>query len=266
MRQATTIDVQDQTTVLPPLDPGHAPDPLAEFDRQLRRNSFFVQASLEQQGKLASRLDAYLTGLLDVLIEQGLVDVDRLREVVAANRQRQEDERTERLLEGGGVKNWPTVVVRDDPPEAPRQPSEPVDCAARMHICKAVCCTLKFPLSAEEIEAGRVKWDLGHPYVVRHSEEGYCVHNDRGTGGCRVYADRPQVCRAYSCAHDERIWKDFDAMVLNEEFLASRVPERFEFKPDRGGVPVTLRRRSTSGARAPGAAEADEMVPEPLPA
>ena len=31
---------------------------------------------------------------------------------------------------------------------------------------------------------------------------------------------RPTVCREYSCANDPRIWTDFDAMVLNDEWIA----------------------------------------------
>ena len=27
------------------------------------------------------------------------------------------------------------------------------------------------------------------------------------------------MCRQYSCVHDERIWKDFDAMIPNDEWL-----------------------------------------------
>lgn len=249
---------RDRTTVLAPFEDGPEADPMAELDRQMRRNSFFLQASLEQQGKLATRLDAYLTGLLDVLIEQGVVDVERLSEVVTANRRQQAADEVARIAEGGGIKNWPTVVVREDPDDDEESPSRvAVDCEARMPICKAVCCSLKFPLSPREIEAGRVKWDLGHPYVIRHSDQGFCVHNDRASGRCAVYENRPQVCRDYSCATDERIWKDFDAMVLNEEFLRNRTPERFQFKPDStGSVPVTFTRKGSGGL-----AVADEMAP-----
>jgi hypothetical protein len=60
-----------------------------------------------------------------------------------------------------------------------------------------------------------------------------------------VYEDRPQVCRAYTCAGDERIWKDFDNMVLNEEFLNGRSPQRFRFNPPDpvDAVPVTFVRK-----------------------
>ena len=39
-------------------------------------------------------------------------------------------------------------------------------------------------------------------------------------GGCQIYEQRPNPCRMYSCEHDDRIWKDFDAMELNDEWIA----------------------------------------------
>jgi hypothetical protein len=47
------------------------------------------------------------------------------------------------------------------------------------------------------------------------------VHNDRRTGGCTVYADRPAICRRWSCANDARIWKDFERMELNVAWLST---------------------------------------------
>ena len=35
--------------------------------------------------------------------------------------------------------------------------------------------------------------------------------------------DRPSVCRSYTCADDDRIWKDFDAMELNHEFIDAKL-------------------------------------------
>jgi Fe-S-cluster containining protein len=61
--------------------------------------------------------------------------------------------------------------------------------------------------------------------MVRHDESGYCVHND-ASRRCTVYDDRPRPCRVYSCADDPRIWKDFDAMELNEEWLDDHVVGR----------------------------------------
>jgi Fe-S-cluster containining protein len=223
----------------------HNMDPTAELEQQLRQSSFFVQASVEQQAKLTDRLDAYLTGLLDVLIDTGVVDPGCLGEVVNRNRALQAEERAARFDISTGTTPWPTVMVREVKPDDRMEPETPVDCAARMHVCKAVCCSLRFPLSAGEVETGKVKWELGHPYVIRHTDQGFCAHNDRATGRCGVYEDRPQVCRAYTCAGDERIWKDFDNMVLNEEFLNGRSPQRFRFNPPDpvDAVPVTFVRK-----------------------
>jgi Fe-S-cluster containining protein len=110
-----------------------------------------------------------------------------------------------------------------------------------------VCCTLPFPLSAAEVEAGEVRWDLGHPYVIRQDAAGYCVHNESDHSGCSIYDRRPGVCRGYSCANDDRIWLDFDNMVLNEEFLRNRKRPDYTFHPTTAAVPVTI------SARPPGA-------------
>jgi hypothetical protein len=90
-----------------------------------------------------------------------------------------------------------------------------------MPICQAVCCKLEFALTREEVLAGRVQWDLAHPFFVDRAANGYCVHNDRRTGGCMVYADRPSICRRWSCANDPRIWTDFERMELNVDFLSA---------------------------------------------
>jgi Fe-S-cluster containining protein len=244
-----------------------------EIERQLRHASFFVQASLEQQGKLAGKLDVFVTSLIELLLDRGVIDAEALAAAVDANRRSQADEQRARYEnEDGKMPAWPTVMVRQD--AAPTEAADgsangnghgngngdangngdgqgaeqrkavtevEVDCDARMPICKAACCSLPFPLSADEVEAGKVKWDLGHPYVIRHSEAGYCVHNDRSTGGCDVYDHRPGVCRGYSCAEDDRIWLDFENMVPNEEFLRNRRRPDFQFKPATAeAVPVTI--------------------------
>ena len=95
-----------------------------------------------------------------------------------------------------------------------------------MHVCHAVCCKLNFALTAPEVEGGAAKWDLGFPYMIRHESNGYCTHNDTATGRCGIYADRPGVCRRYSCATDTRIWKDFDNMELNEDWIRENLQNR----------------------------------------
>ena len=94
-----------------------------------------------------------------------------------------------------------------------------------MPVCQAVCCRLKFALSQEEVEQGQVKWDIGHPYVIRQDSNGYCCHNDAGSRSCAIYNDRPNLCRRYSCRHDNRIWTDFEGMVLNTEWITEHLGE-----------------------------------------
>lgn len=137
---------------------------------------------------------------------------------------------------------WPGIAFRVDP-ENPA-PSVAVNCEERMHVCHAVCCKLNFALTPEEVDGGKVKWDLGFPYMIRHGANGYCSHNDTATGRCANYANRPGVCHRYSCANDPRIWKDFDNMVLNEDWIRANLTNQsritvgkalplMEVKPDR---------------------------------
>lgn len=218
----------------------HNDDRFEELNRQLQRNSFFTQATLREHGRTEKRLEAYVSAILDLLLSKGVVTIDDLGDTVKAKQAEQIEEDNAPKTPKEMLDGWPNIILREDKDGLPDAPDEPVNCAERMHICKAVCCSLRFPLSSEEIEAGKVRWDLGHPYVIRHTAEGWCVHNDRNTGGCGVYEDRPKLCRRYSCRDDERIWKDFDNMVLNEDFLAQKARgDRFEFEGVRP-APVTF--------------------------
>lgn len=82
----------------------------------------------------------------------------------------------------------------------------------------------------------------GRPNAIRHREDGYCVHNDAGSRTCTVHAKRPTVCLQYDCSNDERIWRDFDNMVPNNEWIeANLVPQ-----------PVLLRARMRRPPPPPG--------------
>ena len=210
---------------------------VAELDRQVERGSFFTQAVLQRGFSRIDQAETLLTRLVDALAARGLVDPEELgytvtrvpaAEPVESPAPGDDGELPELPPAESGEAgiSWPTVALRvDDPDESNRRGVE-VDCDARMHICKAVCCKLKFPLSCEEVDSGTVKWDIGHPYVIRHESTGYCTHNDTATGGCRIYEDRPAVCRRYSCAGDSRIWSDFEGMVLNHEWIGQHLGAR----------------------------------------
>jgi hypothetical protein len=188
--------------------------PLAELERQVERGSMFTQAVFQKSFTRLSTLEAVVWELVETLVDKAVVAPAELPGAVAAR-----EEVDARSVEGPEPSTlpWPAVAIRVDPSEPKR--SEPVDCAARMHICQGVCCRLKFALTQEEVERGQVKWDIGHPYVIRQDSDGYCTHNSAGSHACTIYADRPTLCRDYSCQGDGRIWTDFDGMVLNQAWI-----------------------------------------------
>ena len=226
---------------------------LAELDRQIERGSLFTQATLQRGFRRLGTAEALLVGLLEALTAKGVLteeEVDRIlsdddgsgpigrvtEPVVGAegaegaggaDGAQAEDEADEADEEPTTPTiKWPSIAMRVDDPDQGDEPETPVDCGARMHVCHAVCCQLKFPLSSDEVESGLVKWDIGHPYIIRHQSTGWCTHNDTATHRCDIYADRPGTCRRYSCAGDTRIWKDFDGMVLNQEWIDDHLGRR----------------------------------------
>jgi len=178
-------------------------------ERQVERGSLFTHTALSETAERVTEVETFLYGLVDVLVASRVIDQDVLGQAAAAVRGE---------LDQQGEAMSPAVALRVDA-EVPAAAFVPVNCAERMHVCHAICCRLHFALSAAEVESGTVKWDLGRPYQVRHDATGTCVHNDPETHDCSVYADRPGVCRGYSCASDERIWSDFENMQLNTPWI-----------------------------------------------
>lgn len=189
-------------------------DELDGLLRQVERAGLFTHSALGRSHLRQRELESFVYGLIDVLLARGVLSEPELAAAVAAAGEE---------LDAGGETPEPGVVLRIDEASAEVEPPVEVDCAARMHVCGAVCCKLDFALSQDEIEGGVLRWDMGRPYVIRHEADGLCIHNDRASGGCGVYADRPTPCRRYSCAKDERIWNDFDAMELNVDWIAANI-------------------------------------------
>jgi Fe-S-cluster containining protein len=184
---------------------------VVQLERQVERGSFFTHTALGRNALRLSEVESFAYGIIDVLVAKGIVSVEEMG--TAAQNIRQELIETGEAIDVG-------VALRVESDDAADQPPVEVDCAARMHVCHAVCCRLDFALSQSEIEAGNIKWDLGRPYFIRHEANGCCAHiANQETGGCNVYANRPAVCRGYSCANDKRIWKDFEKMEINDEWI-----------------------------------------------
>ena len=193
-----------------PVAAGQTNVAIEKLERQVERGSLFTHTAIGETTLRLNEVESFTYALMDVLVEKGMISSEEMKGAV-------ENIRLE-MIERGEVADT-GVALRVDPPTEVRRPPVKVDCEARWHICHGVCCMLDFALSQEEVESGKIKWDLGRPYYIRHEANGLCAHNDKGTGKCRIYEDRPAICRSYSCAEDRRIWKDFEKMDLNEEWL-----------------------------------------------
>jgi Fe-S-cluster containining protein len=184
------------------------------LERQTERGNFFAHSALGENLLRLAEVESFLHGLIDTLLAKGLVNETDL--VSAIDKVRSE------LMQRNELSGTRTVVRADDQAEA-KTPVK-VDCRTRLHICHAVCCKLDFALNIPEVESGKIKWDFGRPYFIRHDSHGSCVHLDPNSG-CRIYNDRPGVCKQYSCAGDGRIWKDFEKMELNQEWIDANLSQ-----------------------------------------
>ena len=78
-------------------------------------------------------------------------------------------------------------------------PDAIVHCEANIMSCKAICCTLQFALTKEEVQKKIYKHNQSRPFFMARDQDGYCTHLDRGTLQCTVWSERPLRCRRYDC-------------------------------------------------------------------
>jgi Fe-S-cluster containining protein len=162
---------------------------LRDLDRRQR-------ASDEAIGDVRARIDA----LVDVLVAKDVLGPGHKAHL-------------ERCAKNGAAAR-PTVRLRMyDVDKYNMQHGEPVDCADRMPLCKGRCCKLTIVLSEQDLDDGKLQWNLQEPYVLRRGKDHRCVYQDRSSGFCTNYDHRPATCRAYSCKDDRRIWLDFENKI-----------------------------------------------------
>jgi Fe-S-cluster containining protein len=173
--------------------------------------------------------------LVDLLVARGVIDAAALRDVLPdATRRLEESELGERLM----------VRTQELYRDKYQEPNAPVDCDARMPVCKGACCGCRVPLSSQDVAEGVVKWDLARPYYLRQSEAGRCVHQELPSGRCGVYEKRPLPCRSYTCRNDARIWRDFEKMIPNEKgirvLLEGRAERPIVLRGHKSAVPTPV--------------------------
>lgn len=191
----------NETSDVPPLDPATV---LVGFHETYRRLGASAQSSYQAA--------AHAFAVAEVLIAKGIVGVDELDE-----KRRDVENRLQVGLENAGL-----MVELADEPDKYRLEGEAVeiDCESRLPLCRAACCRLRFALSEQDIHEGVVQWEISRPYLNRQNGDGYCVHCDVQTKACRVYDQRPAICRRYDCRQDKRIWLDFEGRVINPALFA----------------------------------------------
>jgi hypothetical protein len=92
-------------------------------------------------------------------------------------------------------------------------PNAEIDCAARLPLCGARCCSFDVTLSKQDVAEGKLPFEIDLPYMLpRDPETKRCACMD-AAGACTVYELRPGACRAYDCRGDERVWIDFEARI-----------------------------------------------------
>ena len=177
------------------------PAPLVPEDvgRGLRW-SHLTQHQARQQ---VAELSASFYALVETMVARGALPLDEYERRRQATLEREQTK----------LRAEPAPVLSRIADKYALQKLPEIDCEARVHLCKARCCTLVFPLSAQDLDERVVRWDYGKPYQIGRRADGYCVHNQPGTCNCTVYAQRPGVCRQYDCRKDTRIWIDFDKRV-----------------------------------------------------
>jgi hypothetical protein len=151
----------------------------------------------ETLGGLRARLDA----LVDVLVAKDILTVQHQRHFDRCSKNPEKPKR---------------VRLAQYIDKYTMEHGDPVDCADRIPLCKARCCTFAVTLTEQDLDEGKLQWNLDDPYVLRRDNNGRCVYQDRASGGCTNYEHRPATCRSYSCKDDRRIWIDFENKVPAE--------------------------------------------------
>lgn len=209
---ATGAQLLRRPTLLPVVQTRPHDEPPPPVDTAALFDAF--QAAYERMrsaGKLLFGASVNVHALAELLLSKGVITPQELDD----SREAAVDDVQNTYVEAGlGVK---LAVGADDKYGLSDEELPDIDCAERIPLCRAACCTFRWALSEQDVVEGIVQWDLTNPYVNRVGADGYCVHCDGASKACMIYDARPTVCRTYDCRNDSRIWRDFDARVINPD-------------------------------------------------
>jgi hypothetical protein len=91
--------------------------------------------------------------------------------------------------------------------------SPDIDCASRIALCGARCCSFDVALSKQDLLERKLPFVIDQPYMLpRDPVTKRCACMD-DTGACVAYEHRPATCRSYDCREDVRVWLDYEARI-----------------------------------------------------
>jgi Fe-S-cluster containining protein len=189
---------------------GERPARVEALREEVARGLLYTHSRANANSNKLLEVAAFSYALIELLAERGLITVEELDE--------RKSHVGRRLAEQFAEKGMGVALTREERVAGDDAAADvEIDCENRLRLCHAACCRLRFALTARDVEGGRIKWNLGQPYMIRQGDDGYCHHIDRASRRCGVYEDRPFVCRAYDCRKDKRIWEDFEQMKVSPE-------------------------------------------------
>jgi Fe-S-cluster containining protein len=178
-------------------------EPRAPSERELSRGLRFLHVWNSRTREDAWKAMLGLQTVMELLVAKGVITVEELEQQSQIT-----GPRVHEAFEAD-----PLAPALGDVPDKYAVASPDIDCAARLHLCQARCCTLRFALSTQDLDEGIVRWDYARPYFIASRSDGYCIHCQPESRACGVYQNRPAPCRSYDCRGDERIWLDFEARI-----------------------------------------------------
>ena len=149
---------------------------------------------------------AHAFAVAELLIAKGIVGLEELDQ-----RRRAAEDRLQQSYERAGLTVQLATEVTDK--YAMGSAAVEIDCAARLPLCRAACCRLRFPLSEQDIDEGVVNWTLAEPYLNRQRADGYCVHCDEHNKACQGLPGSARRVPGLRLSQQLRIWVDFEQRV-----------------------------------------------------
>jgi len=182
---------------------------LEEFRKEIVGGLTYTHSQANANTHRALETATFLFALVEVLAEKGVLTIEEL--------DARKDEIADRVQRRFLSKGMGVVLQEPEQDKYAFAAEARVDCENRVHLCKAACCRMLFPLSRQDIAERIVMWDLEAPYLIAQTEDGWCRHLDRAACKCTVREHRPIPCRAYDCRNDPRIWLDFANYTINPD-------------------------------------------------